>query len=263
MDGALRRHLIAMQPNAGSPCTTRYAFSAQLAFHYLAAAGISARFNQDQNLQIGDVVFQRLRSRTGGYQSVDAWGYQILLNYRAYHPDLGIAPTVTLGEVFAGKLKPEQVRNRIVLIGVTAQSAHDYIATPYSGGSGDYEEMPGVLVQAQMLSQILSAVQDRRSLLEALPFWGEVLWLWLWAIAGAMLSVWWCTPSMSRSRVYWFFVASAGLAGLYLLSFLCLIHGRWVPLVPAVITFLGASGTVTVYSLSGIADRNDEKDVHP
>jgi len=36
-DGILRRHLIAMKPSKTSPCTTPYALSARLAFHYLEA----------------------------------------------------------------------------------------------------------------------------------------------------------------------------------------------------------------------------------
>lgn len=40
-----------------------------------------------------------------------------------------------------GKVKPEAVKNRIVLIGITAQSAGDYFPTPYT--TGQNQEMPG------------------------------------------------------------------------------------------------------------------------
>jgi hypothetical protein len=45
-DGILRRHLLAMKPGPTSPCTTPYAFSARLAFHYLETEGISAKYTQ-------------------------------------------------------------------------------------------------------------------------------------------------------------------------------------------------------------------------
>ncbi len=87
-DGILRRHLIAMQPGDSSPCTTPYALSAQLAFRYLEAEGISAKYTKNQELQIGKVVFKRLRSHMGGYQKLDDSGYQILLNYRSFNSPL-------------------------------------------------------------------------------------------------------------------------------------------------------------------------------
>ena len=248
-DGVLRRHLIAMQPNSASPCTATYAFSAQLALHYLAAERITTKFKPDGDLQIGDVVFQRLPSRLGGYQSVDAWGYQILLNYRTYHPNLGIAPTVTLSDLLAGKVKSEQVKDRIVLIGVVAQSAHDYIPTPYSITQGFYQEMPGVMVQAQMLSQILSAVQDGRPLLSGWALGTEIVWVWSWAVIGGVLATGWRSRYGYRSLLYWVFTTGVALGILYFLCLVLLTHGRWIPFIPVVLTFLGTSSTVIVYSL--------------
>jgi CHASE2 domain-containing sensor protein len=66
----------------------------------------------------------------GGYQKVDAWDYQILLNYRSYRSPLKVARTVTLTEVLNDKVKPDEVKDRIVLIGVTAQSVHDDFSLP-------------------------------------------------------------------------------------------------------------------------------------
>jgi CHASE2 domain-containing sensor protein len=249
-DGILRRHLIAMQPNPASPCTAPYALSAQLALHYLSAEGIAAKFNQDGTLQIGNVSFQRLRSRLAGYQSVDDWGYQILLNYRTSHPNLGIAPMVTLSEVLAGKVKPEQIKDRIVLIGVVAQSAHDYIPTPYSATKEFHEEMPGVVVQAQMLSQLLSAVKDGRPLLTGWALGAEVIWVWSWALMGGVLAIVWRSCCGYRLLLYWVLAIAIALGILYLLCLISLIHGYWIPSIPAALALLGTSSTVTVYFLS-------------
>lgn len=59
-DGVLRRHLLALKPAPTSPCTTPYALSAQLAFHYLEQSGKSAKYNAAGDLVLGNVVFQRL-----------------------------------------------------------------------------------------------------------------------------------------------------------------------------------------------------------
>lgn len=244
-DGVLRRHLIAMQPLSGSPCTTPYALSAQLAFHYLAAEGISARYLPDGTLQVGNVPFPRLRSRVGAYQSVDDWGYQILLNYRTEHPNLGVAATVPLGDVLAGKVKPEQITDRIVLIGVTAQSAHDIVFTPYSAGRGFIQSMPGVMVQAQMVSQIVSAVKDKRSPLAVWSAWQEMLWIGAWAIVGGVLAGWGYPRSRSHRLLWRGIAVGMGLGTLFLGCFVLLIQGYWVPLVPAGLALLGSGSVVS------------------
>lgn len=148
-DRVLRRHLIAMKPDPTSPCVAPYALSAQLAFHYLEAEGITAQYTPNQELQVGNVVFKRLHNHRGGYQAADTWGYQTLLNYRLHRSPLEIAPTVTLTDVLRGSLQPKDVRDRIVLIGVTAQSFHDYLLTPYRSEQGTDQEVPGVIAQAQ------------------------------------------------------------------------------------------------------------------
>ena len=240
-DGVLRRHLLAMKPAPTSPCITPYALSAQLAFHYLEKEGISAKYTASGDLQLGNVVFKRLRVPMGGYQQVDAWGYQILLNYRSYRSALEIAPTVTLRDVLNGALKPEEVKDRIVLIGTTAQSVHDYLPTPYSTQQGFYQEMPGVIVQAQMVSQIVSAVKDGRPLISVLPVWGEVLWVWGWSIVGGAIA--W----RFRSGLYLILTGGGALLILYLLCLVLLCSGSWVPLVPSALVLVVTGGTVVIY----------------
>ncbi|MDF5732258.1 MAG: CHASE2 domain-containing protein, partial [Rhizonema sp. PD38] len=171
----LRRHLIAIEPSSTSPCTTPYALNAQLAFHYLQSEGISVSYTRLGELQLGKVVFGQLQSHMGGYQQIDDAGYQILLNYRSSPSPKEVVEQVSLKDVLTGKVNPDAVKNRIILIGVTADSAGDNSFTPYGN------EMPGVIIHAQMVSQILSAVLDGRPLLWGLPFWGEVLWVWSWS----------------------------------------------------------------------------------
>ncbi|MEI2577757.1 CHASE2 domain-containing protein [Scytonema sp. PRP1] len=244
-DGVLRRHLLAMNPAPTSPCTAPYALSAQLAFHYLEAEGISAKYTPQGELQLGNVVFKRLRSHRGGYQQVDTNGYQILLNYRSYlHSPLKIAPTVTLTQVLKGKVKPEAVLDRIVLIGVTARRFNNYMSTPYRDSQGFNQEIPGVIVQAQMVSQILSSVLDKRPLLSVWPFWGEAFWVWGWSMVGGIL-VWRC-----RSQLHLGMAGGGALLVLYVLCFGLFTHGSWVPLVPSALALVTTGGSVLVYTRS-------------
>jgi CHASE2 domain-containing sensor protein len=242
-DGILRRHLLAMEPESSSPCTTPYALSAQLVFHYLDREGISVQYNRKGDLQIGNVTFKRLRGRTGGYQNVDTWGYQILLNYRSYHSPAAFAPIVTLADVLNGKVNPDDVRDRIVLIGVTAQSANDYSLTPFSTGKGFYQSMPGVVVQAQMVSQLLSAVKDGRPLLSVWPVWGEIVWIWGWSFVGGLL-VWFGRSS----QLYLLLLQGSALGILFVLCYILFVQGNWVPLVPSALALVLTGSSVAFYS---------------
>ena len=266
-DGILRRHLIAMQPKPASDCPAPYALSAMLAFHYLQQEGKDINYNDQGDLEIGDVIFNRFpapidnntqnilskfwRSRRGGYQKVDAWGYQILLNYRSYHRSpLNIAPTVTLTEVLQSKINRQMVEDRIVLIGVTAPSAGDFLATPYSNSQGVHQLTPGIIAQAQMTSQILSAVLDGRSLISVWSFWGEVLWIWFWSVIGGIIV---CNNKVRR--VYLVLAGSTALAILYLLCWGLLLQGIWVPLVPSVLALGLTCSSVVVFLNSSLAEK--------
>ena len=239
-DGVLRRHLLALTPDPTSPCTASYALSSQVAFRYLAAQGISPKFTPDGYIQLGKTIFKPLETRTGGYQTIDAWGHQILLNYRFYRSPQNFARQVTLTQVLKGQLNPEAVKDRIVLIGVSAPSAKDYFFTPYSTRRTFDQEMPGVVVQAQMVSQIISAVLDQRPLLWVWPVWREALWIWGWALLGGLL----CWRSQFLLRLG---LIIGTLFILYGLCFGLLIQGGWVPLIPAAMALLSTSGSVMAY----------------
>ena len=237
-DGIIRRHLIAMNPNAKSACATPNALSAQLAFRYLKAEGIEAKYTNKNQLQVGQVIFKRLQVPMGGYQKVDDSGYQILLNYRPVHYRSPVADTVTLNDILTDKVPPDAVKNRIVLIGVTAQSDGDYFPTPYSAGQEIYQEMPGVIVHAQMVSQILSAVLDERPLLWVWSQWGETLWVWGWSLFGGVLA--WRIRNSLRLGL----AGGAALGVLYGLSFGLICQGGWVPLVPSALALVVTGGSV-------------------
>lgn len=245
LDGIVRRQLLGMSPNPESFCVTDISFSLRVAQLYLAARGIYAHRNAEGELQIGNVVFKRLESQAGGYQRLDALGYQILLNYRAFQ---SVAETVTLTELLQGTIDnklPDLVRDRIVLIGTTAPSFKDYFPTPYSRVRPS-EEMPGAVLQAHMVSQLLSAVLDQRPLLWWLPTWGVTGWIWGWSLAGGVLAL--CFRSPLRLG----FATGIALSSLYAICFVLLLEGGWVPLVPSVLALSATGGSVVTY----IAVRN-------
>jgi CHASE2 domain-containing sensor protein len=240
-DQVVRRHLLYMVPAPASSCTARYALSTQLALRYLAAEKIERKITSDGYLQLGDVVFKRLQAQTSGYQNLDAWGHQVLLNYRFYRSLEDVARQVTLSQVLNGQLDPEAVRDKVVLIGITAPSRNDYFYTPYSTDQKFDQKIPGVVVHAQMVSQLLSAVLEKRPLLWVWPQWGEALWILGWSLLGGLLS--WRFKALLRLGLV--------VGTLFILYSLCsglLIQGGWVPLVPAALVLVFTSGGVATYN---------------
>lgn len=247
-DTRIRRQLLQLTSPPASQCATEYAFSLQLALRYLAPAGIQAQVTPEGYLQLGHVVLKRLIAPAGGYQKVDTKGYQVLLNYRPYRTLQDIAPQVALGDVLNDEIPPDSIkklRDRIVLIGVSAPSFGDYWSTPYSDGQQPaQQQIPGILVQAQMVSQILSAVLDQRPLLWVWPHWGEALWIWSWALVGGLLA--WRFRPLRRLGVN----GGSALGTLSVLCFGLLTQGGWVPLVPAALALVMTGTSVVVYTRS-------------
>lgn len=236
-DGVIRRQLLAMAP--ALPCLTDKSFSFRLANRYLADFGIIPQLNPEKNFQLGNIVLKNLEENSGGYYGIDNLGHQILLNWRS-SPE--IAPQVTLRQILNNELSPDLVRDRIVMIGTTAESFHDYWSTPYSAQKMPYQPMSGIVVQAHMVSQIISAVLDRRPLLSVLPKWCEVLWVWYWSISGGIIA-WYF-----RSPLHLGIAIASGLAILYGICLYVLIQGVWIPLIPSALVLLACSVIVAVYT---------------
>ncbi len=284
-DEVVRRHLLAMSPKSQveSRCQVPTAFNVELALRYLQPyfdgqhTGFAKEWDENfkvylskqpqqlltaphgyfnkngrsatGNWQPYEVMFSRLRSRQGAYQGLtgDAYGTQILLNYRATRRPSEVAKSKPLRWFLATDHPPKAeelqtlIAGRIVLIGVTARD-RDVFKTPY--GIGLDERVPGVFVHAHKLSQILSAVLDGRPLLWMWSPWIDGIWIGSWAIAGGLLA-WALCARKSRSVAMPQVALAIGLSTGVLYGIcvgILILLGGWVPFVPAALT-LGASST--------------------
>ncbi|MBE7381637.1 MAG: CHASE2 domain-containing protein [Leptolyngbya sp. SIO1E4] len=244
--GILRRSLLLALPPEESgavvdhlcsdPNAQLFSFSLQLALRYLAGEGINPELTPNQEIKLQETVLRRLDPHVGGYHNVEASGYQLLLNFRSARDAV---PQVSLSEVLSGQVTPDQIRDRIVLIGATTPQAKDTFYTPYSGGLRDSQKMPGVIVHAQAVSQILSAVLEGRSLIWSWSSFSEGLWLIAWGLGGALFA-WYV-----RRPICFALGAGVLLGGLYGASYLLFLQGGWVPIVPpALVLTLAAGGVV-------------------
>ncbi|RUS98667.1 hypothetical protein DSM106972_080530 [Dulcicalothrix desertica PCC 7102] len=235
-DGAIRRHLLFMTPNTTSRCTAAYAFNTKLAIQYLYAQhNIKTEFTANGNLKLGKSIFPSISTRTGGYQGINSSGSQILLNYRAMTDANMIAQRVTLKDIFSDKVNPQAIKNRIILIGIVDRSAGDYWSTPYGASSN---KIPGVLVHAHMLSQILSTVLDNRPLLWVWSIWQETIWIACWSTLGGFIA--W----RFRKILFMGIAVSITVIILFTTCWIILNYSGWVPLVAPLLSFMITNGAV-------------------
>lgn len=239
-DGFIRRNLIAVSVNKSEICQSPFSLSWQLALKYLSVGGIQAQLTPNQKLKLGDVIFKPLESHFGGYENADTQGYQILLNYRSARE---IAKQVTVTQVLLGEIKPELVKDRIVLIGSTAPSLKDVFNTPFNNGKADDSgRMAGVEIHAQIISQILSAVLNNQGLFWFLPAWGEVIWIGGWSVVGGLLA--W----RIEHPLGWGIGIASSLAVLFAGNFVIFTQGGWLPVVSPSLGLVVATGGVLAHS---------------
>jgi CHASE2 domain-containing sensor protein len=247
-DSVIRRHLIAMDPQSTTRCQTGNAFSTLLALRYLADSEVPIAYSKNA-LRIDKRLFKSLSTDAFGYEAQDLQGLQVMLNYR--RTVQGIAQTVTLDQILSQQVPTETIRNRIVLIGGVNPSGNDRWATPF--GISFAEKQPGVFLHAQMISQILSAVQDGRPLLYPIKLPQLILLLFLSAILGGVISV------MPRSGVRWL-LFSCTFATIYATAWIGLPKGWWMPIGMPMISL---TGTILLVSASQKITRLSLKELQP
>ncbi len=238
LGGTVRRSLIFMQSGDNSLCKTPYSFSFQLARRYLATINIEPELTEKQELKLGSAVFPKLNSSSGSYQQLDTGGYQILLNYRSGGY---ISDTVTLDDVLNNRVKPSQIKNKLVLIGVTDPAIDDAFYTPYSAGAKTNQKMPGVNVHAQITSQLISVALGERKLFW---FWSdamEIIWISGWCLVGTII------PYSIRRPWYLILAESTGFIIVLSSSWFIFLQAGWIPIIPPLLALIFSSSLMIAY----------------
>jgi adenylate cyclase len=178
-DGKVRRSLISIHRNG----KTRFALGTKLALSYLKTKGIQPQGSASNGVQLGKATYRLLQPDEGGYVRADAGGYQILSNYLRFQQPI---PKISIRDVLNHQFPAELIRDRIVLIGMTADSmSGDLFYLPYS--TQPTEAWFGVEVHANLAAQLISGALDGRAPLLGLPQPLELGWILMWAGVGTAL----------------------------------------------------------------------------
>jgi adenylate cyclase len=234
--GVVRRGLLFLDDEQ----TSASAFALRLALLYLHAEGVTAQPAPENPalLRLGRTTIQPLEPNDGGYVGVDARGYQFLLDFQGARKPF---TSVDLTSLLAGSFDPALLRDKIVLIGVTAESIKDDFYTPFSRGLNANQYMPGVAVHAHIASQVLRMALDGQAPMRTLPDWQEWLWITFWSGAGALLAFGVRSPWRLAAAV------AGGVLVLAGFDYLAFLRTWWIPLVPPVLAWLASAGIVIAY----------------
>jgi adenylate cyclase len=236
-DGVVRRTILFMHDQQGRAHTS---LPAVLALGYLSTLGIRPAPDERQpdDMRLGSATIPPLEPTEGGYADADAHGYQILLDYR-----IGAEPfkSVSLGDFMDGKVSPDMLADRIVLVGVTADSIKDFFMTPLRAGIAPANFSHGVTLHAQAIAQILRMALDGGRPTVGLRDGYEFLGIWLVGTLGSLIGL------VLRGAVPLGLMAAAGAAALtggWYGAFAC---SFWLPLAAPLLAWLAVLGLVAGY----------------
>lgn len=232
-DGTVRRGLLSIEKPNGEII---YSFSVKIALSYLASEGITPQISSDKDASVilGKARFSPLGSPHAGYGVIDNGGYQVLLKYRCQRECF---QEVSITDVLDGKYPQNLFKNRIVLIGSTAESLRDFFFSPYGS-------IPGVYIHANLISQIINGAIDNRPFLKIYPRWLEGIYVLLSSYIGVMgISNFLRAGNLGKDRfiagILLFLLVS--LLTLVLISYISFLFSFWLPIFPPLCSFLLSS----------------------
>lgn len=247
-DGKIRRGLFFVD-DVKNGNETIPSLAAYLAGIYLERQGLEYDLTEtavrilDSKTRTVRATFPAFNPEAGGYVRAGSGGFQVLMNYRGRSQQFQI---VTLTEVLEQRFPADLMRDRIVLIGSTAESLKDLFYDPYSSNLTASSRTTGVVIHANLVSEILSTTLDRRPVLQTWSEAAEWVWILVCALAGAIIS--WQQRYLKRPfNIIGLIGVLVLAAGLLSLSYLSFLSGWWIPIVPPVLALLGAAVAITGY----------------
>ncbi|MGB5714494.1 MAG: CHASE2 domain-containing protein, partial [Waterburya sp.] len=234
-DDNVRRYLLSRSDNPlakTSNCKSNYSFALLLAANYFLNRDIPA-ITAKNNWQFGSQIINRLVNGSAGYQKFDDRGNQLLISYRRT-PQL--AQQISIRDILEERktFDPSWIKDRIVLIGVTAKSVPDVHDTAMG-------EIRGLHLHSHVVSQLVSAVEDNRPLIWWLPFWGDWLWIGFWSVGGGLII------SLGRNHLEQSLATASCIVVLSGVCWFILIQGGWLAWIPGVIAIMFTATGIWIY----------------
>ncbi len=253
-DGKIRRFFLSIPISQKKKLYEKEAeldgFSTKIALKYLQKEGIKPKILDlvTKKYQLGQAILIPFQHNDGGYVQASDRAYQILINYRG---PAGSFRRITMTEVLQNQIPPGLMRDRIVLIGVSAASLQDLFFTPFTNNFFKLQRpTSGIEIHANVISQLVNSAMLGRTMIKTWPKITEWLWIFSWSVLGTTL-IW-----MQRNAKSLLVITSMTLAAVLLLlsCYLAFLEGWWIPLVPPLLALGGSALGVTTYIAKSAGD---------
>jgi CHASE2 domain-containing sensor protein len=230
-DNKLRRVLLGM-PSPINPKEYKFSLAIRLAESYFRSRSITLEngIHDSEAMRFASTELPRFTSNSGGYVGADAGGVQILLNWRNNQKPFRV---LSLKDIEAGNFNPNWLRNRIVIVGITDPRIRGtFSSSAIANSNFQSKKIYGLEVQAHAVSQIISAVLNKRHLLKSWSETWEYLWIFCWGCVG--ISFGWYSGSTSEKLI------KVGIAQIFLMGYCYVVMtlGFWIPFTPAALVLI-------------------------
>ncbi|MEM6753019.1 MAG: CHASE2 domain-containing protein [Cyanobacteria bacterium P01_C01_bin.38] len=253
-DGKVRRAVLARKISQSSQLDLSFPLKLALKYLDLNEKTITNSIsNGTLNLKQAQIKF--FKNNDANYIRAADDDYQILINYLGTQKQF---TNYSLSQLLAGEVPAADIRNRVVIMGLTTESFNKLYQTPFSTRwSNVPEEMPGIVVDANIVNQLLTSALNQTTL-KTLSESAEWLWILFWCLWGAALG--WMLQSLRLIVVG----GVASIAVLVSFSYLAFTNGWLLPLFPCLLGLALASKTfplVAAYQLRKVRLRDTVKQI--
>lgn len=243
-DGHFRRILL------GTPTSQGYKFSfvLHLADQYLTKKGYTLGngridpkalciYAQYKCLN-ADREVPRFTRNMGGYTGADDGGLQTMVNFRSgQNPFLKLS----LNDIKSGDFREKDIRDRIVIIGVTSLAHKDLIATNALKSAEIQGQIYGVEYVAHAVSQLIHSVESNRPLIWVSESY-DYLGLFILGVLSIGLSLY-----VQLRIIRLSIILLVGLIVSIILNFVFIQFGLWISIIPVWVALILVTGIASLY----------------
>ncbi|PAX51248.1 CHASE2 domain-containing protein, partial [Brunnivagina elsteri] len=246
-DGKVRRALLTLEDEKGK---FYEGLATRLSLIYLESKGIKLEQvdGSETVLRLGKARFVPLqKNHEFNYGAADVGGYQIFLDFHGYKEKF---ETVKLRDLLSNQVSAEKIRDRIVFIGSIAESSNDFHFVGFRRSWKDEnDKMAGVIVHANITSQILNAAINGKPLLRGWSVSNTWLWVLCWSIIGSGVSLYLLRVRASRKTIPGLLVVGIILTTgiIVVCSYTAFILGWWIPSVSPILALLLSAIATTIF----------------
>lgn len=246
-DHKLRRMILASRTWSGK---LKYSLSLRLARAHLKHKGIPFQHGDRASapIKLGSKSFHAITSDIGGYQKIDTNGNQLLLNPLKASPPFLI---VSMQKLLSSDFDLNQIRDRVVIIGMTATSVkdsfyndaipHTILTETFDNSAAFRGRVYGVEFHAHATHQLVSSVLAGRPTIWTFPSWFEGIIIF-GGLIGMLWGLWLRSPWKSLLGLCCITLCLTGI------SIFCIeMLGLWLPLPPLILT-LNTTGLMTTFA---------------